>query len=64
MGIGIWELVLILAIILVLFGAGKLPKVMSDIGRGIKTLRDELKDKDKDNDAKKNKDEENKENKL
>jgi sec-independent protein translocase protein TatA len=43
MGIGIWELVLILAIVLLVFGAGKLPKVMGDVGKGIKSLKDSLK---------------------
>jgi sec-independent protein translocase protein TatA len=43
MSIGIWELVLILAIVLLIFGAGKLPKVMGDVGRGIKSLKDGLK---------------------
>ena len=42
MGIGIWELVLILAIVLLVFGAGKLPKVMGDVGKGIRSLKDSL----------------------
>lgn len=33
------ELLLILIIILVLFGAGKIPRIMNDIGRGIKALK-------------------------
>jgi sec-independent protein translocase protein TatA len=44
MATGIWELLLILLIVFVLFGAGKLPKVMGDIGKGIKSLRDGIKD--------------------
>ncbi|MDX2082561.1 MAG: Sec-independent protein translocase subunit TatA [Rickettsiales bacterium] len=43
MSIGIWELLLILAIVFVLFGAGKLPQVMSDLGKGVKSLKDGLK---------------------
>ena len=43
MGIGVWELVLILLIVLLVFGAGKLPKVMGDVGKGIKSLKDSLK---------------------
>lgn len=35
------ELVLILVVLLVVFGAGKLPQVGSAIGRGIKELRSE-----------------------
>lgn len=40
----IWELVLILAIILIFFGAGKLPQVMKDVGKSIKGLKDGMKD--------------------
>lgn len=43
MRLGVWELILILAIVFVLFGAGKLPKVMGDFGRGVRALRDGLK---------------------
>ncbi|KJV83872.1 mttA/Hcf106 family protein [Anaplasma phagocytophilum str. CRT53-1] len=35
---------MVLLIILVLFGAGKLPQVMGDLGKGMKNLRRELKD--------------------
>lgn len=47
MGGSVWELALILVIVFVLFGAGKLPKVMGDIGKGIKSLRDGLHDENK-----------------
>ena len=43
MSIGIWQLVLILLIVFVIFGAGKLPRVMGDIGKGVRSLRDGLK---------------------
>lgn len=42
MSLSLGHLLLVLIIILVLFGAGKLPKVMGDLGKGIKNLRDEL----------------------
>ena len=50
MSIGPFQLLLVLLIILLLFGAGKLPKVMSDLGKGIKAFKssideDEKKDK-------------------
>ncbi|MFV9838705.1 MAG: twin-arginine translocase TatA/TatE family subunit [Aaplasma endosymbiont of Hyalomma asiaticum] len=44
MSLGPWQVFLILLIILVLFGAGKLPQVMGDLGKGIRNLRRELKD--------------------
>ena len=43
MSLGVWELMLILAIVFVLFGAGKLPQVMSDLGKGVKSLKEGLK---------------------
>jgi sec-independent protein translocase protein TatA len=43
MGIGVFELLLILVLVLVIFGAGKLPKVMGDIGKGIRNMKDGLK---------------------
>lgn len=43
MSVGIWQLVLILAIVFIIFGAGKLPRVMGDIGKGVRSLRDGLK---------------------
>ncbi|UWI83408.1 twin-arginine translocase TatA [Wolbachia endosymbiont of Howardula sp.] len=47
MSLGPWQLFLVLVIILVLFGAGKLPQVMGDLGKGIKNLKQELKEGDK-----------------
>jgi sec-independent protein translocase protein TatA len=39
MSIGVWQVVLILAIVLIIFGAGKLPRVMGDLAKGIKTFK-------------------------
>ncbi len=47
MSIGIWQLVLILLIILVLFGGGKIPKIMGDVAKGIKSFRKEIADEQK-----------------
>ena len=44
MNIGAGQLLIILVIILMLFGAGKLPQVMSDLGKGLKSFRDGMKD--------------------
>lgn len=50
MGIGFSELLIILVIVFVLFGAGKLPKVMGDIGKGLKSFREGMKDEQKNSD--------------
>lgn len=44
MSIGIWQVILILLIVLILFGAGKLPKVMGDVAKGVKNFKSGLKD--------------------
>lgn len=44
MGPGIGQLLLVLIIVLLLFGAGKLPKVMSDLGKGIKAFKNSMED--------------------
>lgn len=44
MAIGFWQVVLILLIVLILFGAGKLPRVMGDLAKGIKSFKSGMKD--------------------
>jgi sec-independent protein translocase protein TatA len=39
MSIGIWQVVLVLLIVLILFGAGKLPRVMGDVAKGVKSFK-------------------------
>lgn len=48
MSIGIWQLLLIVLIVFVIFGAGKLPRVMGDIGKGVRSMRDGLKAEEED----------------
>ena len=45
--LGMPELVIILVIIVIIFGAGKLPEIGGGIGKGIKNFKDATKDKDK-----------------
>jgi len=42
MGISLGQLLVILLIVLVIFGAGKLPQVMSDLGKGLKAFKEGL----------------------
>jgi len=42
-GLGIGELVLILVIVLIIFGAGKLPEIGEGLGRGIRNFRKAVK---------------------
>jgi sec-independent protein translocase protein TatA len=47
-GLGVPELLLILVILLMVFGAGKLPQVAEMLGSGVKKFRDSVKGKDSD----------------
>ncbi len=47
-GLGIWELVIILAIVLLIFGAGKLPELGKGLGKAIKGFRESVKEEQKD----------------
>jgi len=47
MGISLAQLLVVLFVILILFGAGKLPTVMGDLGKGLRAFRDEIKGDDK-----------------
>ena len=55
MSIGIWQIVLILAIVLILFGAGKLPRVMGDVAKGIKNFKSGMKEEEAAADTKEDK---------
>jgi sec-independent protein translocase protein TatA len=39
------ELIVVLAIVLILFGAGKLPKVLGQMGKGVKAFKEGLNNK-------------------
>lgn len=56
MSLSLPQLLIILLIILLLFGAGKLPKVMSDLGKGLRSFKSSLEAEEK---ATKDKKEEN-----
>jgi len=53
-GLGATELIIILVIILIIFGAGKLPMVMQSLGSGIKSFKKAAREED--DDAKQEKD--------
>lgn len=46
MSIGPWQVVLILAVIVLLFGAGKIPRLMGDVAKGIKAFKSGIREDD------------------
>ena len=44
-GLGLSELLIILVIVVLLFGAGRLPQIGSGIGEGIRNFRKSMKEK-------------------
>jgi len=43
-GMGIGELIVVLVIVLVVFGAGRLPEVMGSLGKGVQAFKKGLRD--------------------
>ena len=48
---GPWEIVIILVIVLLLFGRGKIPQLMGDMARGIKSFKKGMSEEDKKDDT-------------
>ena len=46
-----WELIIVLAVILLLFGPGRIGKVAGELGRGIREFRSGLKDNGEETEA-------------
>ncbi len=44
---GIWEIILIVFLVLILFGSAKIPAMARNIAQGIKTFKNEVKDESK-----------------
>lgn len=43
MSLSLGHLLIVLLLVFVLFGAGKLPRVMGDLGKGVRAMREGLK---------------------
>jgi len=50
--IGTTELIIILVIVVLLFGIGRISKVAGELGRGVRSFKDGLKGEDKDDEIK------------
>jgi sec-independent protein translocase protein TatA len=59
-GLGVWELVIVLVIVILIFGANKIPKLGKSLGEGIryfkasiKSIHDDTEEKSKDGEKQK-----------
>ncbi len=48
MSIGIWQVLIVVVLVFLLFGAGRLPRVMEDIAKGIKSFKKGMSEEDGD----------------
>lgn len=42
----IWQILIVVVLIMLLFGAGRLPRIMEDLAKGIKSFKKGMKDED------------------
>ena len=52
----IWQLLIVLVIVLLLFGRGKIPQLMGDMAKGIKSFKRGMSDEEKNDDIEKKSD--------
>lgn len=52
-GLGGWEILIIVFVILLLFGGAKIPELMKGLGKGVKSFKEGLKDDEKEDASKK-----------
>ena len=45
---GPWEWIIILVVVLIFFGAGKLPNVLGQMGKGVRAFKDGMKEEEND----------------
>jgi len=44
MGLSIWQILIIVAVVVLLFGAGKIPRLAKDLGAGVNAFKKGLRD--------------------
>lgn len=49
--IGPWQIIIVLVLVVLLFGRGKISELMGDVAKGIKSFRSGLSDEDQQNTA-------------
>ena len=51
MSIGIWQIAIVVVLVVLLFGRGKISDLMGDVAKGIKSFKKGMKDPSQDSDS-------------
>ena len=61
MGISFWQILIVVALLVILFGRGKISELMGDVAKGVKSFKKGINDDDGSNSINKSEDNSNKE---
>ena len=61
MGISFWQILIVVALLVILFGRGKISELMGDVAKGVKSFKKGINDDDESNSINKSEDNSNKE---
>ena len=61
MGISFWQILIVVALLVILFGRGKISELMGDVAKGVKSFKIGINDDDEPNSINKSEDNSNKE---
>ena len=61
MSIGIWQIAIVVILVVLLFGRGKISELMGDVAKGVKSFKKGINDDDEPNSINKSEDNSNKE---
>ena len=61
MGISFWQILIVVALLVILFGRGKISELMGDVAKGVKSFKKGINDDEESNSINKSEDNSNKE---
>jgi sec-independent protein translocase protein TatA len=61
MGISFWQILIVVALLVIIFGRGKISELMGDVAKGVKSFKKGINDDDESNSINKSEDNSNKE---
>ena len=52
MSIGFWQIIIVVGLVVILFGRGKISELMGDVAKGVKSFKKGMKDDDESSEVK------------